>query len=214
MMLQRANFLVLDEPTNHLDVESIEAIEEALDEYEGTVLLVSHDRALLRALATQVWVLHERHVTVFDGPFEEWEVASKEREHAAAVHAAEEEALRRVKERERMERAKRQSERDADARADARSAAAAPAKGRDADRDHRKSARDAQKRVEQSERRVAELEAKVTELTTALDDPALYNSPDGVKRASEMGKALDRAKAALDSALEEWTAATELVERA
>ncbi|MFN2462242.1 MAG: ATP-binding cassette domain-containing protein, partial [Candidatus Velthaea sp.] len=59
MMLTGANLLVLDEPTNHLDVESIEALEDALDEYEGTVILVSHDRALLRALATKVWVLHD-----------------------------------------------------------------------------------------------------------------------------------------------------------
>jgi ATP-binding cassette subfamily F protein 3 len=206
MMLSRANFLVLDEPTNHLDVESIEALEDALDDYEGTVLLVSHDRALLRALATQVWVLHDRHVTVFDGSFEEWETASKEREHAAAVHAAEEEALRRVKERERMERAKREAE--------AQSAQRAPASNdkRGAERDQRRVARDAQKRVEQSEKRVAELEAKVAELTRALDDPALYGTPDGVKKAAELGKALDKAKAALDSALEEWTAATEALE--
>jgi ATP-binding cassette subfamily F protein 3 len=206
MMLSRANFLVLDEPTNHLDVESIEALEDALDDYEGTVLLVSHDRALLRALATQVWVLHDRHVTVFDGSFEEWETASKEREHAAAVHAAEEEALRRVKERERMERAKREAE--------AQSAQRAPASNdkRGAERDQRRVARDAQKRVEQSEKRVAELEAKVAELTRALDDPALYGTPDGVKKAAELGKALDKAKAVLDSALEEWTAATEALE--
>ena len=53
--LTRANLLVLDEPTNHLDVENIEVLEDALDEYEGTVLLVSHDRAFLREVATRVW---------------------------------------------------------------------------------------------------------------------------------------------------------------
>jgi ATP-binding cassette subfamily F protein 3 len=165
---------------------------------------VSHDRALLRALATQVWVLHDRHVTVFDGSFEEWEVASREREHAAAVHAAEEEALRRVKERERLERAKREAE--------AQAAAPNASDKRGVERDQRRAAREAQKRVEQSERRIAELEAKVADLTKALDDPALYGTPDGVRRAAELGRALDAAKAALDEALEEWTAATEALE--
>ncbi|MGH7616422.1 MAG: ABC-F family ATP-binding cassette domain-containing protein, partial [Gemmatimonadaceae bacterium] len=54
LMLGRANLLILDEPTNHLDVESIEALEDAIEQYDGSVLLVSHDRALLRALTTRV----------------------------------------------------------------------------------------------------------------------------------------------------------------
>src|SRR5256885_8288276 len=94
-MLSGANLLVLDEPTNHLDVESIEALEDAIDAYDGTVILVSHDRALLRALTTRLWILHERRLTEFAGGFAEWEEVSRERAHAAAVSAAEEQALRR-----------------------------------------------------------------------------------------------------------------------
>src|SRR5262249_22733263 len=77
-----ANLLILDEPTNHLDVESIEALEDAIEAYDGTVILVSHDRELLRALTTRLWVLHERRITTFDGDFGEWEVVSAERAHA------------------------------------------------------------------------------------------------------------------------------------
>ena len=98
MVLSHANFLLLDEPTNHLDIESVETLEDALSDYEGTVLLVSHDRAMLQALTTRVWVLHERHITDFAGSFTEWEERSREREHAAAVAAAEQESLRRVRE--------------------------------------------------------------------------------------------------------------------
>ena len=104
MMLSGANLLLFDEPTNHLDVESIEALEDAIEDYDGTVLLVSHDRALLRALTTRVWVLHEGRITDFPGSFEEWETASAERAHAAAVAASEEEALRRVQERKQTRR--------------------------------------------------------------------------------------------------------------
>jgi ATP-binding cassette, subfamily F, member 3 len=73
MTLARANLLILDEPTNHLDVENIEALEDALEEYEGSVLLVSHDRAFLREVATRVWSFDGTHVRDFDGPFVEWE---------------------------------------------------------------------------------------------------------------------------------------------
>ena len=73
MTLSHANLLVLDEPTNHLDVENIEVLEDALDEYEGTVLLVSHDRAFLREVATRVWWFDGTRLVDFDGPFIEWE---------------------------------------------------------------------------------------------------------------------------------------------
>ncbi|AHG93241.1 ABC transporter related protein (plasmid) [Gemmatirosa kalamazoonensis] len=73
MTLARANLLILDEPTNHLDVENIEALEDALDDYDGSVLLVSHDRAFLREVATRVWAFDGTHLTDFDGPFVEWE---------------------------------------------------------------------------------------------------------------------------------------------
>src|SRR2546427_1514987 len=96
LMLSGANLLILDEPTNHLDVESIEALEDAIAGYDGTVILVSHDRALLRALTTRIWILHGRHMTEFAGGVAEWEGGSTERGHAAAVRAAEEPAVRRL----------------------------------------------------------------------------------------------------------------------
>jgi len=193
MMLSRANLLVLDEPTNHLDVESIEALEDAIERYEGTVILVSHDRALLRALATKVWVLHERRMTEFDGSFAEWEVVSEERAHAAAVQASEEEALRRVKERQRTERRE--------------------AAERSVGEQQRAQQREARRAVERAEQEVSRREAEVARLTATLEDPALYTKGDGAKRAAELGAELERAKRALDRALEEWTEATEELER-
>ena len=82
--LSRANLLVLDEPTNHLDVENIEVLEDALDDYEGTVLLVSHDRAFLREVATRVWAFDGTRLVDFDGPFVEWE---EDRARRAALRA-------------------------------------------------------------------------------------------------------------------------------
>src|SRR6184192_1038989 len=67
-----ANFLVLDEPTNHLDLESREALEEALDAFPGTVLLVSHDRALLDAVAHRLLAIEEQAVNSYDGGWAEY----------------------------------------------------------------------------------------------------------------------------------------------
>lgn len=77
--LTRANLLVFDEPTNHLDVENIEVLEDALGDYEGTVLLVSHDRAFLREVATRVWAFDGSRLVDFDGPFTEWEAVRANR---------------------------------------------------------------------------------------------------------------------------------------
>ena len=66
-----ANFLVLDEPTNHLDLESREALEAALDAFPGTVLLVSHDRALLDAIAERTLAIEDGELKAYDGGWAE-----------------------------------------------------------------------------------------------------------------------------------------------
>jgi ATP-binding cassette subfamily F protein 3 len=74
LVLLRANFLLLDEPTNHLDIASQEVLEEVLDEFPGTVLLVTHDRYLVDRLATQLWIIEPetRTLQVFTGPWSEY----------------------------------------------------------------------------------------------------------------------------------------------
>jgi len=190
MILTNANLLIFDEPTNHLDVESIEVLEDALGDYEGTVLLVSHDRALLEALVTRVWVLHQGRITDYPGTFVEWEEASKEREHAAAVAAAEEEATRRVEEKRKT---RRSEDRDK------------------ADRTARRSAREA---LGAAEARVAAAEARVGELRQTLEDPALYATPDGARRAGVLGQELEAARREFEVAFAEWEAASAAMEGA
>jgi len=186
LMLSRANLLVLDEPTNHLDVESIEALEDAIEDYDGTVILVSHDRALLRALTTRIWILHDGHMTEFGGGFVEWEEVSTERAHAAAVSAAEEQALRRVHERQRV----------------------APS----SKSDPRQELRRAQRELKEAEAQVADLEAQVARVIAALEDPALYTRPDGALTARTLGAELESLQRSLEAGLERWTQATEQVE--
>jgi ATP-binding cassette, subfamily F, member 3 len=69
---QRPNLLLLDEPTNHLDMETREALTMALSSYEGALLLVSHDRHLLRATCDQLWLVHDGRVVPFDGDLDDY----------------------------------------------------------------------------------------------------------------------------------------------
>src|SRR6202790_255211 len=77
LMLQKPNVLMLDEPTNHLDLESINALNIALQKYEGTVLLVTHDHDVIDEVATRIWHFHDGKIEDFKGPYEEWAVAQK-----------------------------------------------------------------------------------------------------------------------------------------
>lgn len=70
LMLSGANFLILDEPTNHLDIKSREALESAFDEYDGTLLVVSHDRYFINRLATRIISLEKDGVRSFDGNYD------------------------------------------------------------------------------------------------------------------------------------------------
>jgi ATPase subunit of ABC transporter with duplicated ATPase domains len=72
LMLQKPNFLVLDEPTNHLDLESINALNIALQRYDGTVLLVTHDHDVIDEVATRIWNFQSGKIDDFKGPYEEF----------------------------------------------------------------------------------------------------------------------------------------------
>jgi len=186
--LSHANLLVLDEPTNHLDVENIEALEDALDEYEGTVLLVSHDRAFLREVATRVWWFDGTRLRDYDGPFIEWEADRATRvADAAKADAAAAEAKRAAE----KTKAKRNESSQEDEHA--------------ARRAQKRAAEDAERAVQRHEARVAELEAQLAE-------PWLYDgSAEKAREAARLDQALAKERAALDAAMAAWAEATELV---
>ena len=90
---QRPNLLLLDEPTNHLDLATREALSMALNEFEGTVMLVSHDRALLRAVCDEFWMVSQGGVAPFDGDLDDYQKylldhAKKMREEAKKASTA------------------------------------------------------------------------------------------------------------------------------
>jgi ATP-binding cassette subfamily F protein 3 len=185
IVLSGANLLILDEPTNHLDVESIEALEDAIRDFDGTVIIVSHDRELLRSLTTRVWVLHDKRIIDFGGGFTEWEQVSDVQAHAAAINASEELSLRKVQEKKKTGRI--HQEQDA----------------------NRKARRDAQARISSVEQTITRLEADIARITNDLADPELYLTNEGVARSITLGIEIDQLKTKLDQALEQWALASD-----
>jgi ATP-binding cassette subfamily F protein 3 len=190
MTLGKANLLVLDEPTNNLDVESIEALEDAIDEYEGTVILVSHDRAFLRELTTRVWAFDGGRLEDYGGPFVEWEAHAAERAaQRSAARASADQASRTA------------------VRAEARKSAAARKEEDDSHRNARRAA-------DLGEREVHQLEGKIGELEAAVADPSLYDgSGAGARKAGRLDAELKSLRGALDAALARWNEAVEALER-
>lgn len=84
LMLEKANVMLLDEPTNHLDLPSKEVLEEALEEYEGTLLFVSHDRYLLNKLPDKIIEMNQDGITVYEGKYDDY-MAQQQTQAAAAA---------------------------------------------------------------------------------------------------------------------------------
>lgn len=183
--LARANLLVLDEPTNHLDVEGIEALEDAIEQYAGTVILVSHDRAFLRELATRVWAIEGEALEDFPGPFVDWEI-------------------------DRAERARKWAEQAATAAAGDRTSAKRDRVRRpNTDR----ALRAAHRAAKAAESKVEEIEARVTQLEAELANGSLYDgTEEGTRRAGELARRLDEGRAQLDEMMAEWACATDALE--
>jgi ATP-binding cassette subfamily F protein 3 len=183
LTLARANLLALDEPTNHLDVESIEVLEDALEEFDGTVLLVSHDRAFLRELATRVWAFDGDRIYPFDGTFAEWEEWRAARRAAAAREAA--------------------------ARAVKPPAPAKPPPPKTAKADGA-AVRATKRRLEALEQSAKELEARVADAEARLADPSLYaGGGAGARKAQAIDAELVTLRAELELVMAEWVLAAD-----
>jgi ATP-binding cassette subfamily F protein 3 len=147
---RRPNLLLLDEPTNHLDMETREALTMALSSYGGALLLVSHDRHLLRAATDQLWLVHDGRVAPFDGDLDEY----------AALVLASRRMTKDRDERPAGEAASRRDERREAARARQRLAEAR---------------RPVQQKIGRLEDEIARLSTELRDLDARLAQPDFYN---------------------------------------
>ena len=167
---KKPNLLVLDEPTNHLDMETREALTMALSTYEGAVLLVSHDRHLLRAVTDELWLVHEGRKEVFEGDLDDYpKIVLAHRRVTAAEARAEHQA-------DKAARNEAQPVNNKEARRLAAQERARIAELR----------KPLKKELEKVEREMNALSEKLKALDTQLADPAFYNGADQGKVAQTL----------------------------
>lgn len=172
VIVSKANFLLLDEPTNHLDLHSCELLIEALNNYQGTLMLVSHDRHFIAKTANKIWEIVDQEIKEFKGGYEEW-VAWKERmarQKASATTTT-------------------TATTSAAAITTAVNASSIAKTGVDTtiknntpngavDKEKKKELQRLQKRFEQVERSLAEWQTKKQQLEVQLGDPGIYTSKE------------------------------------
>jgi ATP-binding cassette subfamily F protein 3 len=179
LLVQPANLLLLDEPTNHLDLRSREVLEDALNEYDGTLIVISHDRYFINRIATSVGRLRDGRLEIVPGDYDEFvewrrrrEAESPSPEPAAGAQDTSRLDRKAAKRREAAERNRLYRERRA-----------------------------VEERLAPLEAAIAEFEERVRDLERDQADPSVYSDPT---RAAEVGRAKAEAEARLSALYAEW----------
>jgi ATP-binding cassette subfamily F protein 3 len=183
LALAGANLLLLDEPTNHLDIPSQEILEAVLADFGGTILLVSHDRYLIRNLATQVWALQiprktgegQAEMVVYEGPYDEYLAWCAKRAVTPSTARPKDQPAKRAERPQGKERP---------------SAVSKPM-----------SRYERQKRLEQVEGAIHRLEGELVNLRGALE---VASSAGDVAEVARLGELYTRTESELDTLMGEW----------
>lgn len=176
LMMQKANFLILDEPTNHLDLDSKEILENALIDYPGTILFVSHDRYFINRITTKVVELSSIGATEYLGDYDYYVEKKQEQEELLALNEQDE------------------------------STASQPVKqdknNYQQDKEAKKLERQRKRRMEEIEEQIEALEKVIDMNDQLLCDPNVYQDHEKVMGITNE---TDQAKAKLEELMEEWT---------
>ncbi len=177
LALDGANLLLLDEPTNHLDIDSQEILQDVLNGFDGTIIIVSHDRYLIDALATQIWAANDGELIVFDGPYQEYITARNRRlELEAATQSIPE--------------SRRVATSDSTANGDGQ-----------AQQPHGLNPYQLKKRLEEVEAQITTLEARMDDLHSAIAEASANGD---AAKVEALGTQYTQTQADLDAALYEW----------
>ncbi|CAM4038301.1 ABC-F family ATP-binding cassette domain-containing protein [Mesobacillus zeae] len=177
MMMEKGNFLILDEPTNHLDLDSKEVLENALIDYPGTILFVSHDRYFINRIATKVFELNKHGIIEYLGDYDYYLEKKQEQEELLALSIAENQKISSPQ-------------------------TASEKNTYHQDKETKKLERQRKRRLEDVEASIEALEEKIAGYEEVLCDPDVFQDHE---RVAEVNSLLEQARNELDSFMEEWT---------
>ena len=194
-IISKANFLLLDEPTNHLDMHSCELLIEALNKYEGTFILVSHDRYFISKTANKIWEIVDHEIKEFKGGYEEY-VAWKERMSKSSESRVQSRESRKESGKLKPEKEKKESPVIQPQASNPKPQTSSPI-----NKEHKKELQKQQKIFQQLEEKVALLTKQKNELEAALTDPATYSDKQKFLQAETL---YNKAAAELDQLNKEY----------
>lgn len=187
-IVSKANFLLLDEPTNHLDMHSCELLIDALRKYEGSFILVSHDRYFISKTANKIWEIVDNKIKEFKGGYDEWvawnEHIAKQRQSEATTFSAKNNPIAPKNE-------------------DKASVSPTPTRNQPINKEHKKELQKQQKQFQQVEEALNKNKSLLQQLEEQLADPAIYADKEKFLNLEREYKAAVETNAQLEKKYEE-----------
>ncbi|GAA3944979.1 ATP-binding cassette domain-containing protein [Chitinophaga oryziterrae] len=195
-IISQANFLLLDEPTNHLDMNSVQMLIDALSKFDGTYVLVSHDRYFVSQTANKIWEIVDGEIKEFKGTYTEWEDFKKRQAETLKQQAA---AAKQLANASDSNESKKKEVK-------ATPVVNTPVKGVAIDKDKKKEIQKQQRQFQQLEEQLAALNTKKASLEEALNNPEIYADKKRFQQVeseyAQIGRDLKKANEEYEKAFE------------
>ncbi|SIN69082.1 ABC-F family ATP-binding cassette domain-containing protein [Algoriphagus halophilus] len=163
-LISEANFLLLDEPTNHLDFQSVNILIQALQQYEGTFVTVSHDRHFIKGVANKIWYIENYEIKEYPGTYEEYE----------------------------FWKSQQVEEKEADTPKPAKKEKPAPTQSQNEINQAKKELKKLEENLSRVEKEIEKLESQKTDVELKMADPALYANEDELKKVQDLHQSIHR----------------------
>ncbi|WP_291728201.1 ribosomal protection-like ABC-F family protein [Bernardetia sp.] len=184
MLLSEANFLLLDEPTNHLDMKSVDILIEAVNNYEGTCIVVSHNRHFIQETANKIWWIEDGKIKEYPGTYDEFKYWKQKRDAEAKENAASQTEAQKVKETKQKEQKKNSNH-----------------LSQEEQKELQRKIRQAERNLENIEKEINKLEGDIKELEKELALPSTYEDPEKTEKLTKKHASL---KKSLEARTSEW----------